>query len=138
MKPIKMWETEDGSIFKDKEEGARHEAKIKISNEVAKFLKERLKSSPAYSINSHKDVLVMHWKQLKKWFEGGGPADEGMQAIIYGLCMGGLDTEGETHKQWFLEEILKLLVDDVEETHSRYEWLRGTEPPYPTTWKPSE
>lgn len=138
MKEIKMYEDNKGGIHKTATEAERCDTKLKVDVEVSEFLKERSKDSPGYSIASHKEALAAHWEHLKKWFGSGGAADEGVQKMIYGLCMGGLDTEGETHKQWFLEEILKLLVEDIEETHSRYEWLRGTEPPTPPSGMPNE
>lgn len=131
MKRIEMWETSDGGIHKTKEGATRCETKLKVIGEVAKFLKKELEASPGHSISSHKDMLIMHWEQLRKWFGAGGPANNDTQKMIFALCIGGLDTEGIAHKQWFLEEILKLVVEDIEETHSRYEWMKGEEPPTP-------
>lgn len=132
MEEIKMWKSNDGGIYPTKEECKERDDRILIENEVDEFLKGAIDKSVAnYTKSSQRDAFILHWAKLKKFFGSGGGADEGMQKFIYGLCISALHAGNESHKQWFVEEILKLVVEDIEETHSRYEWERGVKPPDP-------
>lgn len=47
---------------------------------------------------------------------------------IQGLCYNALRTDGVHHKQWFLEEILKLVSTPVEYERVKDEWQPGIAP----------
>ena len=64
---------------------------------------------------------------------------ENIKEEIKDLCVDGLMTDGEHHKQWFLEEILKKLgfdlvkisrdiIEEEGEDSDEYEWARGIPP----------
>ena len=47
---------------------------------------------------------------------------------IYSLVISGLQIDGEHHKQWYLEQILKHLGHDVEEMREHPTWDEGIAP----------
>ena len=47
---------------------------------------------------------------------------------IIGLCIEGLTSDGVSHKQWHLEEVLKEIVEEFGKIKQKYEWEDGITP----------
>jgi len=59
--------------------------------------------------------------------------NEFKENTIVDLCLRGLYIDGGQHKQWFLEEILKLIIDEVSFNMLQYvkemgDWEDGVAP----------
>jgi hypothetical protein len=51
-------------------------------------------------------------------------------AILSELCIDALTTDGGHHKQWYLEQILKIIIDskDYDILKKRHDWEKGIAP----------
>lgn len=122
MKKIEMWKCSDGSIIQDEQEAQKHENNLTIRKEVEDYLDETMGDVADYTRNSQREPLILHWNKLKKYFLSG---DLGKSKDMYNIIMDGLQKEDVGYKQWCLEELLKLVVEDFDETLNRYNWDRG-------------
>ena len=124
MKKIEMWMCDDGTMFASEEKAKKHDAKLLIEKEVVDYLKGST-ISPG-SKTAQKEVLLSHWEKLANHFATGQFA-KAKEFKIRELTLDALQTDGASHKQWYLEQILGL-VGNLTENRERYEWDEGDAP----------
>ena len=68
MKEIKMLECSDGALFKDEEEGQKHEDKLALKKEVDDFLDTVMDKAASHTKSSKRDLLIPLWSALEDYF----------------------------------------------------------------------
>lgn len=68
MKPVKMFECSDGALFKDEEEGQKHEDKLALKKEVDDFINTVMSAAAEHSKSSKRELLIPLWSELEDYF----------------------------------------------------------------------
>lgn len=125
---IKMYRCKDGRTYEDKDEAERHDTRLKIEKKVMNYLDFALNDKVAnHTRSSLKDVFVDHWTKIQEYLK----TKTGYDKEIFDLCIDGLMMQKIEHKQWYLEQILSLVVDDIGETRQRFNWTMALKPEKP-------
>ncbi len=117
---VEMYKCADGHLFDTKEAADKHDQKLDRQQEVDDFLQG---DQSGYTRSGQKEILIPLWDLLRGHFK-----DSDIQRKIYNHCIDALMMEDPDHKQWFLEIVLSLVVDDFEETKARFNWRPSAEP----------